>query len=123
MYSNNILNFQVSTTIFNACTKKYGNLLKASRTSIKKKFPSISSRGALINVVNGYILMSEFELQLHCFVHVRTNTLRKGANFVFPPALALIVRVLNFLKDGFDFKQPTKFVKTLNGECKSNQNL
>ena len=32
MYSNNIVNFQVSTTILNACTKKKsGNLLKASR--------------------------------------------------------------------------------------------
>ena len=32
MYSNNILNFQESTTILNACTKKVGNLLKATRT-------------------------------------------------------------------------------------------
>ena len=31
MYSNNILNFQESTTILNACTKKSGNLLKAQR--------------------------------------------------------------------------------------------
>ena len=31
MYSNNILNYQVSTTILNACTKKSGNLLKAPR--------------------------------------------------------------------------------------------
>ena len=29
MYSNDILNFQESTTILNACTKKSGNLLKA----------------------------------------------------------------------------------------------
>ena len=29
MYCNNILNFQESTTILNACTKKSGNLLKA----------------------------------------------------------------------------------------------
>ena len=33
MYSNNIVNFQESTTILNACTKKSGNLLKAPRTS------------------------------------------------------------------------------------------
>ena len=32
MYSNNILNFQESTTILNACTKKSGTLLKAPRT-------------------------------------------------------------------------------------------
>ena len=31
MYSNNILNFQESTTIFYACTKNSGNLLKAPR--------------------------------------------------------------------------------------------
>ena len=31
MYSNNILNFQESSTISNACTKKSGNLLKAPR--------------------------------------------------------------------------------------------
>ena len=29
VYSNNIVNFQESTTILNACTKKSGNLLKA----------------------------------------------------------------------------------------------
>ena len=33
IYSNNILNFQESTTILNACTKKSGNLLKAPRTT------------------------------------------------------------------------------------------
>ena len=33
MYSNNILNFQESMTILNACTKKSGNLLKAPRIS------------------------------------------------------------------------------------------
>ena len=33
IYSNNILNFQESTTILNACTKKSGNLLKAPRTN------------------------------------------------------------------------------------------
>ena len=31
MYSNNILNYQESTTILNACTKKAGNLLNAPR--------------------------------------------------------------------------------------------
>ena len=31
MYSNFIVNFQDSTTILNACTKKSGNLLKATR--------------------------------------------------------------------------------------------
>ena len=34
MYNNNIVNFQVSTTILNACTKKSGNLWKAPRIYI-----------------------------------------------------------------------------------------
>ena len=33
MYSNNILNSQVSTTILNACTKKSENLLNAARVN------------------------------------------------------------------------------------------
>ena len=37
MYSNNMLNFQDSTTILNACKKKFGNLLKAPRTKCFKK--------------------------------------------------------------------------------------
>ena len=35
MYCNNILNFQESTSILNACTKKSGNLLKALKLKIK----------------------------------------------------------------------------------------
>ena len=37
MYSNNIVNFQESTTILNACRKKSGNLLKVPRKSNKIK--------------------------------------------------------------------------------------
>ena len=36
MYSNNILNFQESTTIVNPCTKNPGNLLNAPRKTIQK---------------------------------------------------------------------------------------
>ena len=39
MYSNNIENFQESTTILNACTKKSGNLLNTPRTFGKGKKP------------------------------------------------------------------------------------
>ena len=35
MYNNNILNFQASTTILNACTKKSGNLLSHHVTFLK----------------------------------------------------------------------------------------
>ena len=37
MYSNNIVNFQESTTILNACIKRSGNLLKAPRHQITHK--------------------------------------------------------------------------------------
>ena len=37
MYSNKILNFQVSMTILNACRKKSGNLLKAPRIYIERE--------------------------------------------------------------------------------------
>ena len=38
MYSNNIVNFQDSTTILNACTKKKpGNLLNGPRMSLDNK--------------------------------------------------------------------------------------
>ena len=37
MYNNKILNFQESTTILNACTKKSGNLLKAPRINQNPK--------------------------------------------------------------------------------------
>ena len=41
MYSNNIVNFQESTTILNACTKKSGNLLNAPRSlrSLYRRHP------------------------------------------------------------------------------------
>ena len=40
------------------------------------------------------IVVNEFELQLHYYVHFRTNTLGKDMRF--------------FLKDGFGIKQPMK---------------
>ena len=40
---NNIVNFQESTTILNACTKKSGNLSKAPRTIFRRQ-PQISTR-------------------------------------------------------------------------------
>ena len=45
MYSNNIANFQESTRILNACTKKSGNLLNAPRTfdfKSRPTFPAIT---------------------------------------------------------------------------------
>ena len=41
MYCNNIVNFQESTTILNACTKKCGNLLNGPRTSKNDYFTEV----------------------------------------------------------------------------------
>ena len=43
MYSNNIVNFQESTTILNAYTKKSGNLLNAQRIFYECYFMTIDS--------------------------------------------------------------------------------
>ena len=45
MYSNKILNFQESTSILNACTKKVWNLLKAPRIYIYLKEPGTTNPG------------------------------------------------------------------------------
>ena len=55
MYSNNILDFQESPTILNACTKKSGNLFKALRNTkpydrqdpVLKLFIAITLRSTL----------------------------------------------------------------------------
>ena len=55
IYSNNILNFQESTTILNTCTKKSGNLLNASHTLTYGKLPAISTinaKGTISNKIN-----------------------------------------------------------------------
>ena len=58
MYSNNILNFQESTTILNAWTKKSGNLLNAPRIYLSinlsmravEKIPSFTQEEPLLNI-------------------------------------------------------------------------
>ena len=61
MYSNNILNLQVSTTILNGCTKKTGNLLKAPRMLRSRSRTTKSMRQ--VNKRNKWYTM-----------HRRTNT-------------------------------------------------
>ena len=48
MYNNNIRNFQESTTILNACTKKSGNLLNAPRIYKYKEDLALSNLQWLI---------------------------------------------------------------------------
>ena len=37
-------------------------------------------RGVLANMLDYDIVVSEFELQSHCYIHFQTNTLGKGMN-------------------------------------------
>ena len=53
MYNNNILNFQESTTILNACTKKSRNLLNAPRNFC------IDEKISIINFKNRRLLLNE----------------------------------------------------------------
>ena len=47
MYKNNIVNFQESTPILNACKKKSGNLLKAPRVYV---FSVYINRYSFVNI-------------------------------------------------------------------------
>ena len=69
MYSNNILNFQESTTILNAGSKKYGNLLNAPRIYIYIKYIFISLRVFVCACMcmNTYIHMY---LQMYIYAYV-----------------------------------------------------
>ena len=67
------------------------------------------------------IVVSEFELQSHYYMHFLTNSLRKGMNLLIPPAIGSIVPLPFFYKDCFDIKLPTKVDMLLNKETKLNQ--
>ena len=56
MYSNNIVNFQDSTTILNSCTKNSGNLLKAPRIFIEQAISNFKkiSPNSYTNMFNNF---------------------------------------------------------------------
>ena len=69
IYSNNIVNFQESTTILNACTKKSGNLLNTPRMSFLSKarlsefILIITASSLCINSLQKSFLLSLLNLQ------------------------------------------------------------
>ena len=63
MYSNNIVKFQESTTILNACTKKSGYLLKAPRNCIQ-----------IIYIKNSYV---KLKLYTKDYLFVKTKLCAK----------------------------------------------
>ena len=52
-------------------------------------------RGVMVKALDCEIVVSEFELQSHYYVHFRTNTLGKGMNLFILP-MGLIVPPLSF---------------------------
>ena len=45
------------------------------------------SHGVMLKALDYGIVVSEFELQSHCYIHFRTNTLGKGMNPLIHPAM------------------------------------
>ena len=78
MYSNNIVNFQESMTILNACTRKSGNLLKELYIYVS----------VIVKAMDCGIVVSEFDFQSHYYVHFQTNTLGRGMNPLILPAMS-----------------------------------
>ena len=62
--------------------------------------------GAVANVLDGDIVVSEFRLQSHNIIYFRTNILGKGMNPFIPSALDKIVLLLFFYKNGFAITLP-----------------
>ena len=50
--------------------------------------------GVMTKALDYGIVINEFELQLHYYVHFRTNTLGKGMDTLIPLAMGLIVPLL-----------------------------
>ena len=58
----------------------------------------------MTNVLDCDIIGSEFESQLHYFVHIWTNIFGKGINLFIPPATSEITLQLFFYNDDFGIK-------------------
>ena len=58
----------------------------------------------MVKAMDCGILVREFVLQSHYYVHFRANTLGKGMNPLILPAMGWIVPLLFFLENGFGIK-------------------
>ena len=90
MYCNKILNFQESTTILNACTKKKtsGNLLNTPTYLSRSIQFRWCSRGVMVKAMDCGIVVCEFELQSRYYAHLCSNALGKGMNPPILPAMS-----------------------------------
>ena len=76
-YSNNILNFQESTTILNASTKKSGNLLKAPHTSFQ-----VSQKDDFTEVIPIFYVLFLFTFLNQISIYLSSNVIHKRLNFL-----------------------------------------
>ena len=51
------------------------------------KYNKVIPCGVMVNVMDCKIIVSEFKLHLHYYVHFWTNTLGKHINLIIPPQL------------------------------------
>ena len=58
----------------------------------------------MVEAMDYEIVVSEFVLQLHYYVHFWTNTPEKGMNPHILPAMGQIVPLMFFLENGFSIK-------------------
>ena len=122
MYSNNILNFQESTTILNACTKKVWRSIQYTTYHLFLVFCSIPRNHLFYLTMSTLVIVSfycernccviaglcleisEFELHLHYYIHFWTNTFGKCMKAINLSALGQIVSLLFLHMDGFSTK-------------------
>ena len=79
-----------------ACLPDWLIYLKACQTVLHG-----CSCGVRVKSLDCRIVVTEFEIHSPCYVHFRTNALRKGMNLHFLPAIGKIVPILFFKKVGF----------------------
>ena len=61
-------------------------------------------RSLMVKAMDWGIVVGEFVLKLHYYVHFRTNTLGKGMNPLSLQAVGQLVPLLFFLENGFGIK-------------------
>ena len=62
------------------------NMVRMLTKRLDKKTKEIREgpHGVMVKVLDCRITISEFKLQLHYYIHFRTNTLRKGMSYLSP---------------------------------------
>ena len=80
MYSNKILNFQESTTILNACTKKSGNLLKAPYIYL---YTHTHTDAYIYIYIYIYILHAHTDAYIYIYIYIYTHTITDAHIYIY----------------------------------------